>query len=239
MGADCKSVAKATQVRILYLPPPGRPPRSVAVPIREHRGMKLGVSLSGEDVAVLDAYVEKAGLPSPSASLQRGVQMLPYPALEDDYAQAWSEWSSAQHVGRRRCRRLPGIATTPPDNGDLHLLDRGGEAQAGPPRQSGASEWRPRRPCTVAVPPTPVAKLERAIRSTCRRRPRGCRGSAVAGVAGCPRGRARRTTIRRARRWSTNGCGQTVTCAWRTAPVGISRRRSSASRGPDTRPHRP
>lgn len=53
--------------------------------------MKLSVSLSDEDVAVLDAYVKKAQLPSRSAGLQRAVQMLRYPELENDYAEAWSE----------------------------------------------------------------------------------------------------------------------------------------------------
>jgi hypothetical protein len=56
--------------------------------------MKLSVSLSDEDVAALDSYVRRAGLPSRSAGLQRAVQMLRYPDLEDDYAQAWSEWSA-------------------------------------------------------------------------------------------------------------------------------------------------
>jgi hypothetical protein len=56
------------------------------------------VSLSDEDVAVLDAYVEGAGLPSRSAGVQRAVQMLRYPALEDDYAQAWGQWSSDEQA---------------------------------------------------------------------------------------------------------------------------------------------
>lgn len=55
--------------------------------------MKLSVSLSDDDVAVLDAYVKKSQLPSRSAGLQRAVQMLRHPNLEDDYAQAWSEWA--------------------------------------------------------------------------------------------------------------------------------------------------
>ena len=55
--------------------------------------MKLSVSLSDEDVAVLDAYVEQAGLSSRSAGVQRAVQMLRYPALEEEYAQAWEQWS--------------------------------------------------------------------------------------------------------------------------------------------------
>jgi antitoxin MazE9 len=57
--------------------------------------MKLSVSLSDEDVAVLDTYVERAGLPSRSAGVQRAIRMLRYPALEDDYGDAWAEWSAA------------------------------------------------------------------------------------------------------------------------------------------------
>jgi len=56
--------------------------------------MKLSVSLSDEDVAVLDDYVRRTGLPSRSAGVQRAVQMLRYPSLEDDYAGAWAEWFS-------------------------------------------------------------------------------------------------------------------------------------------------
>ena len=57
--------------------------------------MKLSVSLSDEDVEVLDRYVERVGLPSRSAGVQRAIRMLRYPALEDDYDEAWSEWTSA------------------------------------------------------------------------------------------------------------------------------------------------
>lgn len=56
--------------------------------------MKLSVSLSDDDVAVLDAYVERAGLPSRSAGVQRAIRLLRFPALEDDYAEAWEEWST-------------------------------------------------------------------------------------------------------------------------------------------------
>jgi Arc/MetJ-type ribon-helix-helix transcriptional regulator len=56
--------------------------------------MKLSVSMSDEDVARLDAYVKKKGLPSRSAGLQRAVQMLSYPDLEDEYADAWTRWSA-------------------------------------------------------------------------------------------------------------------------------------------------
>ncbi|HYO03465.1 MAG TPA: ribbon-helix-helix domain-containing protein [Mycobacterium sp.] len=56
--------------------------------------MKLSVSLSDEDVAVLDAYVERVGLSSRSAGVQRALRMLRFPSLEDDYGSAWQEWST-------------------------------------------------------------------------------------------------------------------------------------------------
>ena len=56
--------------------------------------MKLSISLSDQDVAVLDAYIERAGLPSRSAGLQRAVRMLRHPNLEEDYAEAWEEWAA-------------------------------------------------------------------------------------------------------------------------------------------------
>jgi Arc/MetJ-type ribon-helix-helix transcriptional regulator len=58
--------------------------------------VKLSVSLSDEDVEVLDRYVERVGLPSRSAGVQRAIRMLRYPALEDDYDDAWAEWTSAR-----------------------------------------------------------------------------------------------------------------------------------------------
>jgi Arc/MetJ-type ribon-helix-helix transcriptional regulator len=56
--------------------------------------VKLSVSLSDNDVATLDAYVEHAGLPSRSAGLQRAVRMLRHPTLEEDYDRAWSDWTT-------------------------------------------------------------------------------------------------------------------------------------------------
>ncbi|SFP79439.1 Ribbon-helix-helix protein, copG family [Geodermatophilus dictyosporus] len=57
--------------------------------------MKLSISLSEEDVALLDAYAREAGLPSRSAVVQRAVRLLRHPDLEDDYATAWDEWRSS------------------------------------------------------------------------------------------------------------------------------------------------
>lgn len=60
--------------------------------------MKLSVSLSDEDVAELDAYVKSAGLPSRSAGLRRAIRMLRHPTMEEDYRNAWIEWSADQPV---------------------------------------------------------------------------------------------------------------------------------------------
>ena len=57
--------------------------------------MKLSVSLSAEDVETLDAYVERAGLRSRSAAVQRAIRGLRHPDLEDDYRSAWIEWVAA------------------------------------------------------------------------------------------------------------------------------------------------
>ncbi len=57
--------------------------------------MKLSVSLSEQDVAVLDAYVRAAGLRSRSAAVQHAIGLLPQADLEDDYAAAWEDWESS------------------------------------------------------------------------------------------------------------------------------------------------
>jgi Arc/MetJ-type ribon-helix-helix transcriptional regulator len=57
--------------------------------------MKLSVSLPDEDVAILDAFARKEGLPSRSAALHYAVRMLRLPELEHDYAAAWSEWQGS------------------------------------------------------------------------------------------------------------------------------------------------
>lgn len=61
--------------------------------------MKLSVSLPDKDVALLDAYVRTAGLPSRSAAVQFAVRLLRHPDLEPDYAAAWEEWASSGEEG--------------------------------------------------------------------------------------------------------------------------------------------
>lgn len=57
--------------------------------------MKLSVSLSEDDLATLDRYVDEAGLESRSAGVQHAIRRLRDPELEADYAAAWQEWAAA------------------------------------------------------------------------------------------------------------------------------------------------
>lgn len=57
--------------------------------------MKLSVSMSEEQVAVLDSYARTAGLRSRSAALQHAVRLLEHADLEQDYATAWEQWESS------------------------------------------------------------------------------------------------------------------------------------------------
>ncbi len=57
--------------------------------------MKLSVSLSSEDVAVVDAYARTSGLPSRSAVLQHAIRLLRLADLEQDYTAAWEDWESS------------------------------------------------------------------------------------------------------------------------------------------------
>ena len=57
--------------------------------------MKLSVSLSAEDLAALDRYVEQAGLESRSAAVQQAIRRLQDPELEAAYAAAWDDWSTS------------------------------------------------------------------------------------------------------------------------------------------------
>jgi Arc/MetJ-type ribon-helix-helix transcriptional regulator len=57
--------------------------------------MKLSISLSDADVAVLDEHVRAAGLPSRSAAVQHAIRMLAREQLQQDYAAAWEEWDAS------------------------------------------------------------------------------------------------------------------------------------------------
>jgi Arc/MetJ-type ribon-helix-helix transcriptional regulator len=57
--------------------------------------MKVSISLSPEEVAVLDSYAASASLGSRSAAVQHAVRLLQLSALEDDYAAAFEEWDAS------------------------------------------------------------------------------------------------------------------------------------------------
>lgn len=57
--------------------------------------MKVSVSLSEDDLAALDRYVEQAGLRSRSAGVQQAIRLLNDPHVEAAYAVAWEEWERA------------------------------------------------------------------------------------------------------------------------------------------------
>ena len=57
--------------------------------------MKLSVSLSEEDVVLLDDHARKSGLRSRSAALRQAIRLLPRSDLEEAYAQAWEDWDDS------------------------------------------------------------------------------------------------------------------------------------------------
>jgi Arc/MetJ-type ribon-helix-helix transcriptional regulator len=57
--------------------------------------VKISVSLSPEDVRLLDEHARRAGLPSRSAALHEAVDLLRHIELELDYEGAWDEWESS------------------------------------------------------------------------------------------------------------------------------------------------
>lgn len=57
--------------------------------------MKLSISLSDDDLAVLDEYTRAAGLPSRSAAVQHAIRLLRHPDLDQDYTAAWDEWTAS------------------------------------------------------------------------------------------------------------------------------------------------
>lgn len=57
--------------------------------------MKLSVSLSADDVAVLDDYARHSGLPSRSAAVQHAIRLLRHVDLEQQYEEAWEDWTTS------------------------------------------------------------------------------------------------------------------------------------------------
>jgi len=57
--------------------------------------MKISVSLGDEDLRFLDDYAQANGMPSRSATVRRAVRLLRASHLEDDYAEAFQEWTDS------------------------------------------------------------------------------------------------------------------------------------------------
>ena len=57
--------------------------------------MKLSVSLTEDDVALVDEYLGRSGLKTRSAVIRRALHLLRQPDMEGDYAAAWDEWAAA------------------------------------------------------------------------------------------------------------------------------------------------
>lgn len=54
--------------------------------------MKLSVSLSDDDVALVDEYARTSGLKGRSAVIKHALRLLRQAELEQEYAAAWEEW---------------------------------------------------------------------------------------------------------------------------------------------------
>jgi Arc/MetJ-type ribon-helix-helix transcriptional regulator len=62
-------------------------------------GMKISVSLPGEDVAFLDAYAGAHACPSRSAVVHQAIRALRLGELHEAYADAWAEWRESGAAG--------------------------------------------------------------------------------------------------------------------------------------------
>lgn len=58
--------------------------------------MKLSVSLPDEDLAFLDEYMEKVGIPSRSAAVQKAIRLLRTAELAEAYEAAFEEWHGSE-----------------------------------------------------------------------------------------------------------------------------------------------
>ncbi len=57
--------------------------------------MKVSVSLREQDLRYLDAYAEREGLPSRSATIHAAIKALQARDLEAEYAEAIEEWADS------------------------------------------------------------------------------------------------------------------------------------------------
>jgi Arc/MetJ-type ribon-helix-helix transcriptional regulator len=75
--------------------------------------MKISVSLTDEDVALVDEYLSRSGLKTRSAVIRRALHLLRQPDLEDDYAAAWAEWAGSGEQEAWESTTADGVADAP------------------------------------------------------------------------------------------------------------------------------
>ncbi|WP_369134661.1 ribbon-helix-helix domain-containing protein [Modestobacter sp. I12A-02662] len=75
--------------------------------------MKLSVSLSEDDVALLDEYARHSGLKGRSAVIQHALRLLRHADLEQDYAAAWEEWETSGEQTVWEATAADGMADAP------------------------------------------------------------------------------------------------------------------------------
>jgi Arc/MetJ-type ribon-helix-helix transcriptional regulator len=75
--------------------------------------VKLSVSLTDEDVALMDEYLGRSGLTSRSAVIRRALQLLRQPDLESDYAAAWEGWAASGEQEVWESTTADGVADAP------------------------------------------------------------------------------------------------------------------------------
>jgi Arc/MetJ-type ribon-helix-helix transcriptional regulator len=75
--------------------------------------VKLSVSLSEDDVALLDEYARASGLKGRSAVIQHALRLLRQADLEQDYAAAWEEWEASGEQAAWEATAADGVADAP------------------------------------------------------------------------------------------------------------------------------
>lgn len=77
--------------------------------------MKLSVSLSDADVALIDALAASGGFSSRSAVIQHALSRLRAHDLHAAYAQAWDEWDGEGDAGLWDAASADGVPAVPAD----------------------------------------------------------------------------------------------------------------------------
>ncbi|HVX44185.1 MAG TPA: ribbon-helix-helix domain-containing protein [Mycobacteriales bacterium] len=72
--------------------------------------MKVSISITEDDVAILDEYARSAGLSSRSAAVHHAVRLLRLSDLEEDYAAAWEEWDRSGEQAEWDATAADGVA---------------------------------------------------------------------------------------------------------------------------------